>query len=49
MLFQHMGYRIKGFCKIASLATKYEAIMTTETQVKLDHARYILDKLGKSE
>ena len=45
MLFKHIGYRIKGFCKIASLATKYEAIMTTETQVKLD-ALLFWDKHG---
>ena len=36
MQYQHIGHRIKGFYKIANLANKMEAIMSTTAQQKYD-------------
>ena len=36
MQYQHMGYRIKGFYKIASFSQKVEVIMKPEAKRKLD-------------
>ena len=36
MQYQHLGYRIKGFYKIASFANKLEAMMATDAQQKLN-------------
>ena len=34
MQYQYIGHRLKGFYKIASLATKWEALMSTEAEQK---------------
>lgn len=36
MQFQHIGYRLKGFYKMASFSNKLEAIMGTKAQQKLE-------------
>ncbi len=36
MKYQHLGYRIKGFYKIASFANKWEAMMATDAKQKLE-------------
>ncbi len=36
MPVQHVSFRLKGFYKIASLSTKWEAIMGTVAQQKLE-------------
>ena len=45
MQYQHLGYRIKGFYKIASLANKLAAIMATDAQQKLNALEF-WDKHG---
>ena len=40
MLMQHIGFRVRGFYKIASLSNKQEAMMSTNAQQKLDALRF---------
>ena len=35
MKYQHLGYRIKGFYKIASFSNKLEAMMATDAKQKI--------------
>ena len=45
MQYQHLGYCIKGFYKIASFANKLEAMMATDTKQKLNALEF-WDKHG---
>ena len=36
MQYQHVGYRIRGFYKMASFYNKWEAIMGTQAECKLE-------------
>ena len=45
MKYQHIGYRIQGFYKMANLSNKWEAIMGTHAQQKLDALEFC-DKHG---
>lgn len=36
MLMQHIGFRVRGFYKIASLSNQQEAMMSTNAQQELD-------------
>ena len=45
MKYQHLGYRIKGFYKIASFSNKLEAMMATDDTQKLNALEF-WDKYG---
>ena len=41
MLMQHIGFRVRGFYKIASLSNKQEAMMSTNAQ-QMPHLSHIV-------